>query len=140
MSPRKKSQRGKGGIVRSFDLTSLREASQLPGNILPSYGDIIRLSRFVRSNKYSKNVSIESIAKDVSEEVFGFWSSKVVPFLPSSSVVMTSDNCYSKVLKLLEKSKVLNRDNGNVDAVKRLTDVSEDLFDLFHCRFDFSLN
>ena len=140
MPPRKKTRRGKGAVERSFDLTNLREASQLPANLLPSYGDIIRLSRFIRSNNYSRTTSVETIAKDVSKEVFGFWSSKVFPFFPLSSVFMTSDNCYTKVLKLLEKAKVLNWDYAKVDAFQWLIDVSEELFDLFHCRSDFFHN
>ena len=132
MSPRKKSGRGRGVIDSSFDLTYLLEESQLPVNLLPSNGDIIRHSRYVRGKLY-KSAPNEVIAKDVSEEVYGFWSSKVAPYLPSS-VILSSKACYNKTLKLLDKANVLKK-NGNSAAIQRIVEESKDLFDLFHCRF-----
>ena len=134
MSPRKRSKRGRGAVERSYDLTDLLRESQLPENLLPSNGDLIRLSRFLRS-KHKKKVTIEELAQDVSKEVHDIWSSRVAPFLPST-VILSYNRCHNKVQRLLERTKVLSMKDGNISSIQSIISDSGDIFDLFKCRYN----
>ena len=131
MSPRKRSKRGRGAVERSYDLTDLLRESQLPENLLPSNGDLIRLSRFVRS-KHKKKVTIEELAHEVVHDI---WSSRVALFLPST-VILSYNRCHNKVQRLLERAKVLSMKDGNISSIQSIISDSGDIFDLFKCRYN----
>ena len=134
--PPKKSKRGRGGAAKSYDVSLLYQTlSEFKNETLPSYGDVIRYARHVRS-QYPKTLASVSkiVAQDVTTAVFEIWESKVLPFL-SSSVVMSFETTYIKISRLLEDAKELNQaGKGNSSILERLSTITSDLFDLFICR------
>ena len=139
--PPKRSNRGRGGSSKNFDVSSLyHQFSEFSDLVLPSNGDIIRYSRFVRSqhpltlqNKNQK-VATSVIAKDVTTAIFEIWSTKVHPYI-SPTVILSYDSTYKKVLRLLEDATELNKGGkGNLILLEKLSSMSDCLFDLFKCR------
>ena len=109
--------------------------------VLPSNGDIIRYSRFVKSQhpltfqKKNQNDATSIIAKDVTTALFYIWSAKVHPFIPT--VILSHDSTYKKVLRLLEEAKELDKGGigkSNQVLLEKLSRMSDCLFDLFKCR------
>ena len=141
--PPKKSNRGRGGSSKKFDVSSLyHQFTKFNDLILPSNGDIIRYSRFVKSQhpltlqKKNQNVATSVIAKDVTSALFDIWSAKVHPFI-SPTVILSYDSTYKKVLRLLEEAKELNKGGSgksNQVLLEKLSRMSDCLFDLFKCR------
>ena len=139
--PPKKSNRGRGGSSKNFDVSSLyHQFTEFNDLVLPSNGDIIRYSRFVKSQhpltlqKKNQNVATSVISKDVTTALFDIWSTKVHPYI-SPTVILSYDSTYKKVLRLLEDATELNKGGkGNSILLEKLSSMSDCLFDLFKCR------